>query len=88
MNLQEAILTNRFISLPLKGWEGKAFCYFLPKTGPCKDFVDCDYFLFIEDEMVSFSTSGPDLYADEILSKDFIIYNLSENEFFAINNFK
>lgn len=84
MNLQEAILTNLFVSR--EKWGNSAFCYFLPNTGPYKDLVDCDYFVFLEDGEVCFSTSGPDLYGEDFLASDYIIYKLTNEDVISLNN--
>lgn len=78
MNIQEAIKTNQYVSRPL--WENQAFCHYLPNTGPYKDLVSCDYFVFYEDGFLSFSTSGPDLYAEDISANDYEISKLTQKD--------
>ena len=80
MNIQEAIKTNKFVTLPEWKNNNTAFCHFLAKTGPYKDLVDCDYFVFYEDGFLSFSTSGPDLYANQLCSNEFEILPITEQE--------
>jgi uncharacterized protein YwgA len=76
MNLTEAIKTNQYVKR--KDWDNTSFCHYLPNTGPYKSLVDCDYFCFIEDGFISFSTTGPDLYAEEIMAQDYEMANITE----------
>lgn len=78
MNIQEALKTNHYVKRP--HWDYQSFCYYLPNTGPYKDLVECDYFCFYEDGFLSFSTSMPDLYAQDVLADDFEIAQISESE--------
>jgi len=68
MTLKEAMLTNKFVYRP--NWYDRGFTYFLPKTGPYKDLVDCDYFVIKEDGEEFFSTSI-DFYPEDLLAEDY-----------------
>lgn len=78
MKIQEAILTNKYVYR--KDWDNQAFCYHLANTGPFKDLVTCDYFTMYEDGFISFSTTGPDLYAEEFLADDYKIAPLTASQ--------
>lgn len=83
MNYLEAIKTNKYVRRP--SWdEGDCFCFYKPLTGPYKDLVDCDYFVFIEDGFISFSTSGPDLYSEDLLAQDYEVVNMEEKKVLEI----
>lgn len=71
MKIQEAIKTNKYVCR--KSQPDSAFCYHQPNTGPFKDLVSCDYFSIYEDGFLTFSTTAPDLYADELLADDYQI---------------
>lgn len=78
MKIQEAIQTNKYMKR--SHWEDSAFCHYLANTGPYKDLVDCDYFCFYEDGFLTFSTSGPDLYAEDLLADDYEISKVSDSQ--------
>lgn len=79
MKIQEAILTGQYVTRKI--WDrDSAFCHHKPKTGPFKDLVDCDYFTIAEGGLIAFSTSGPDLYAEDLLADDYILSPLTADE--------
>lgn len=77
LNLQEALMTHKFVK---REGSSSAFCYYKANTGPYKDLVDCDYFVTLEDGLLNFSTSAPDMYAEEILATNYEIFDISEEE--------
>ena len=79
MTIQEALKTHKFIHRPHWGAE-TCFCYHAAKTGPFKDLVDCDYFTVLEDGFLTFSTSSPDFYAEDLFANDYQIREVSDEE--------
>lgn len=71
MTLIEALKTNQKVHRPHWGHD-HYFQYFLPKTGPHADLVDCDYFVHTESGYEEFSTSI-DLYPQDIMAEDYVI---------------
>lgn len=72
MTIQEAIKSGK--KFTRKNQEGGWGCYYNQSTGPFDDLVDCDYFVFCEDNIIVFSTSI-DLYAEDILADDWEFVN-------------
>lgn len=70
MTIQEAINSLKPFSRP--NWEGNRIQYFLPKTGPHQELVDCNYFVITEDGQSYFSTSI-DLYPEDLLASDYFL---------------
>lgn len=70
MTIQEALQTHQPIRRP--DWDNFV-CYFRPKTGPFKDLVDCDYFVYYEEGLETFFTTSLDLYGDALLATDWEI---------------
>lgn len=77
MNIQEALKTRKYVRRRNKDF---AFCWHEPKTGPYRGLVSCDYFSFYEDGFLTFSTSAPDFYAEDLLAEDFEIFEVTELE--------
>lgn len=76
MKIQEAINSNKYVCR--KNQKDSAFCHHPAKTGLFKDLVDCDYFTIYEDGFLTFSTTGPDLYAEELLADDYELSSVTE----------
>lgn len=68
MTIQEALKTHQPVKRP--SWDNFV-CYFRPKTGPFKDLVDCDYFVYYENGLEPMFTTSIDLYGEELLATDY-----------------
>mgnify|MGYP007088035294 CR=1 FL=1 len=79
MNFLEALQTHKYVR-SAQWTEGKAFCWHPAKTGPYRDLVDCDYFTVYDGSFISFHTTGPDLYAHELLAQDYEVMEVTEEE--------
>lgn len=78
MKLEAALKSHTYVKR--QHWDS-CFCYYEAGTGPYSKegsgLVDCDYFVFIEDGIKTFSTSI-DLYAEDIMADDYIIAPTSD----------